>query len=183
MNEREAPTDAELVRRAKTGDEEAFALLIERHAARAYRIALAILRTGTEAEDAVQESFLTAFRSLGKLKEGERFPAWLGRIVASRAYDLARRKGRERRTAERCAEALRGDPPGREGAEALMDLEGALARLGETHRLVILLHYAEEASTDEIAALLGRPPGTVRRLLSEAYRLLRLYLRSDDEVP
>ena len=60
-----------------------------------------------------------------------------------------------------------------------LDIEQAIARLPESHRLAVMLRYAEDASTDDIASTLNRPAGTIRRILSESYRMLRLYLQED----
>jgi RNA polymerase sigma factor (sigma-70 family) len=60
-----------------------------------------------------------------------------------------------------------------------LDIEQAIARLPKFHRLAVMLRYAEDVSTDDIASALNRPAGTIRRILSESYRMLRLYLQKD----
>lgn len=182
-------SEAGLIRRARGGDREAFGELIELHAVRAYRIAYAILQNPEEAEDAVQDAFVTAFKSLRKLENVEAFGSWLGRIVTTRAYDILRGRQRGQKAIEAQTTAVRMDlthhspaNPSGTKADLALDLEEAIAKLPELHRLAILLRYSEDASTEQIARVLKRPEGTVRRILSESYRLLRLYLKESDAV-
>lgn len=180
--------EGHLIRRAREGDREAFGELIEIHAVRAYRIAYAILQNAEESEDAVQDAFVTAFKSLRKLEKAEAFGSWLGRIVTTRAYDILRGRQRGQKaieaqtTAVRMETAHRRPDPSGTRADLTLDLEEAIAKLPEIHRLAVLLRYTEDASTEQIARILKRPEGTVRRILSESYRLLRLYLEEGDAV-
>lgn len=186
-----APEEATLVHQARAGDKEAFGQLMEMHAVRAYRIAYAIIGNQQEAEDAVQEACVTAFKSIKKVEKSQSFGSWFARIVTSRAYDLGRKKQRtqktiEKETAEYRMELTRAsNNPSNGHTELQMDLQAAIARLPELHRLAIMLRYSEDASTDRIASVLNRPPGTTRRILSESYRMLRLYLEGDknDAMP
>lgn len=181
--------EAHLIRRAREGDREAFGELIELHAVRAYRIAYAILQNPEESEDAAQDAFVTAFKSLRKLENVEAFGSWLGRIVTTRAYDILRGRQRGQKAVEAQTTAVRMDmagrnraDPSRTKADLTLDLEEAIAKLPELHRLAVLLRYSEDASTEQIARVLNRPAGTVRRILSESYRMLRLYLEEGDAV-
>lgn len=181
--------EAHLIRRAREGDREAFGELIELHAVRAYRIAYAILQNPEESEDAAQDAFVTAFKSLRKLENVEAFGSWLGRIVTTRAYDILRSRQRGQKAVDAQTTAVRmdiarGNPadPSRARTDLTLDLEEAIAKLPELHRLAVLLRYSEDASTEQIARVLNRPAGTVRRILSESYRMLRLYLEEGDAV-
>jgi RNA polymerase sigma-70 factor (ECF subfamily) len=172
--------DADLVKAAKCGDPHAFSQLIELHAARAYRLAFAILGNRSDAEDAVQEACTRAHRSLKQLRQDESFRVWFARIVANCSRNSLRRQRRRRGLVSYVPldETTHSSPTEDEvsSLEALIDLHCALSRLPEEHRLVIVLHYVEEMTTREIAYTIGRPEGTVRRLLSESYVKLRIYL-------
>ena len=176
--------EADLVRRARAGDRECFSRLVKNHTTRTYRIAFSLLRNRSDAEDAVQEAFVTAYRSIKNLKKEASFGAWLARIVTTRSYDIIRKRQRNKLVAadeDSISQMERipsqSDTP--EVVELSLDLRWAIDHLPDTHRLVILLHYAEGATTDEIARIVGRPPGTVRRILSESYRLMRPYLEEE----
>jgi len=180
-----------LVRLARSGDKEAFGHLMEMHALRAYRIAYSLIRNQEEAEDAVQEACITAFKSIRKIEKEESFGAWFGRIVTTRVYDLARKKQRIQKTVDKETTEFKMEltrsaaSPANGKIELSIDLRNAIEKLPELHRLAIMLRYTEDASTDQIARILDRPAGTVRRILSESYRMLRLSLEGDrtDEVP
>lgn len=174
--------EVDLVRRAKASDGECFSLLVKSHTTRAYRIAFALLKNRSDAEDAVQESFITAYRCIKKLEKDDSFGAWLARIVTSRAYDIMRKRKRDK-LVDTGEDSEMGQMPSQtdspETVELSFNLRWAIDHLPEIHRLVILLHYAEGATTDEIAHIMKRPPGTVRRILSESYRLMRPYLEEE----
>jgi RNA polymerase sigma-70 factor (ECF subfamily) len=188
LNENFIHDEIALIRRARAGDREAFGQVMETHAPRAYRIAFAILQNRSDAEDAVQDAFITAYKSLRKLEKEGSFNSWLSRIVATRAYDLLRRKQREHKIVEKTIPTLKmshlASNPAEGKQDLALDLQEAITKLPELHRLAILLRYSEDASTDEIARILNRPAGTIRRILSESYHLLRLYLEGGerDEV-
>jgi RNA polymerase sigma-70 factor (ECF subfamily) len=179
---RDMDEEVVLVRRAKKGDRENFSQLVKNYTTKAYRIAFALLRDQADAEDAVQDAFVTAYRSIAKLQKEESFGSWLCRIVTSRAYDIMRKRKRRREvvSGERLSD-VEQLPSHSDSWDLSLDLRWAIEHLPETHRLVVLLHYAEGATTDEIGYILDRPPGTVRRILSESYRLMRHYL--EEEMP
>jgi RNA polymerase sigma-70 factor (ECF subfamily) len=164
--------ERELVLVAQRGDEEAFAALVRLHQQRAYAVARAIAATHEDAEDAVQEGFLHAYRALDRFRPEQPFGAWLHRIVANAALDLARR--RKVRAAEELSDSVAS--PFRDPAEA-SDLRGrlrrALAQLGDRQRSVIVLHDVEGFKHAEIGVMLGIPEGTSRCDLHHARALLR----------
>jgi RNA polymerase sigma-70 factor, ECF subfamily len=170
-----------LVVAAQAGDEGAFAALVRLHQRRAYAVARAIVLSHEDAEDAVQEGFLHAYKALDRFRPDQAFGAWLHRIVANAALDIARR--RKVRQAEELPETVAS--PFRDPAEAgdLRDrLRAALARLGERQRAVIVLHDIEGFKHAEIGETLGIPEGTARSDLHHARAQLRRALgdiRSD----
>ncbi len=164
-----------LVLAAQTGDRTAFAGLVQRHQRRAYTVARAIVLSHEDAEDAVQEGFLHAYRALERFRPEQAFGAWLHRIVANAALDIARR--RKVRETDELPETLAS--PHRDPAEAkeLRErLDAALATLGERQRAVIVLHDVEGYKHAEIGDLLGIPEGTARSDLHHARTHLRRLL-------
>ena len=170
-----------LVEAAKRGDADAFAGLVRLHQRRAYAVARSIVFSHEDAEDAVQEGFLHAYRALDRFVSGQSFGAWLHRIVANAALDLTRR--RRVRDADELPESVAS--PFRDPAEAkdLRDRLGqALATLTERQRSVIVLHDVEGFKHGEIGTMLGIPEGTSRSDLHHARAALRRALgdiRSD----
>jgi RNA polymerase sigma-70 factor, ECF subfamily len=157
---------------AQAGDAVAFAGLVRLHQRRAYAVARAIVLSHEDAEDAVQEAFLHAYRALDRFRPDQPFGAWLHRIVANAALDLARR--RKVREADELPETIAApfrDPA--ERGELRERLQGALAQLGERQRAVIVLHDIEGFKHAEIGAMLGIPEGTARSDLHHARAFLR----------
>jgi RNA polymerase sigma-70 factor (ECF subfamily) len=176
-----APADApetpehELVGAAQRGDASAFAELVRRHQRRAYAVARSIVLSHEDAEDAVQEGFLHAYRALDRFRLGQPFGAWLHRIVANAAFDSTRR--RKVREADELPETVAS--PFRDPAEAddLRDrLRAALAQLSPRQRSVIVLHDVEGYKHAEIGELLEIPEGTARSDLHHARAALRRLL-------
>jgi RNA polymerase sigma-70 factor (ECF subfamily) len=168
--------DAELIRRAAEGDEAAFRTLVEAHGARAYSIALRILGSRVEAEEAAQDAFLRVWRALPRFRGEAAFSTWLHRIAARCALDRAaaiRRRGARESDLERAAEPA-GAPAEEEGARARRRrLAELLHRLPEAQQAVIALFYGGERSIAEIARTLGMNENTVKTHLSRGRAALR----------
>jgi RNA polymerase sigma factor (sigma-70 family) len=180
-----ADDEQAIVRRIAAGDQAAFELLMRRHNRRLYRLARATLRNDAEAEDALQEAYLSAYRSIGQLRGESVLFTWLSRLVLNEC------KGRQRRYARRQnvipmvnfgayedADAMAvsdADPPEREVARAEMRalLERKLDELPDAFRTVFVLRSVEEMSVEETAQCLGIPEATVRSRHFRARSLLR----------
>lgn len=173
-----------LAARARAGDADAFSALVELHHRAARRVALAALGNLAEADEAVQEACLTAWRRIDRLDDPAAFRAWLLRITWRKALDrrrslLAWIKHIQRNTGERddglSAIASEDDAPEesllvRERDRAVAQLIRALpARLRDP----FLLAAGGEHRYEDIAALLGIPLGTVKWRMAEARRVLR----------
>jgi RNA polymerase sigma-70 factor, ECF subfamily len=161
-----------LVLAAQRGETEAFGALVRLHQRRAYAIARAIVTTHEDAEDAVQEGFLHAYRALDRFRPDQAFGAWLHRIMANAALDITRR--RKVRDASELPETLASasrDPA--EAADLRARLRHALGRLTDRQRSVIILHDVQGFRHGEIGVILGIPEGTARSDLHHARRLLR----------
>jgi RNA polymerase sigma-70 factor (ECF subfamily) len=170
-----AAREKALVIAAQKGDSEAFGALVLLHQRRAYAVARAIVTTQEDAEDAVQEGFLHAFRALDRFRPDQAFGAWLHRIVANAALDIGRRK--KVRDADELTDAMAS--PFRDPAEAdelKRRLNDGLQQLTERQRTVIVLHDVEGFRHAEIGEILGIPEGTARSDLHHARQFLRKLL-------
>ncbi len=172
------PADREcaLVREAQGGSHAAFAELVRSHMRRAYAVARAICATHEDAEDAVQDGFLHAYKALERFRPEQAFAAWLNRIVANAALDIGRR--RRVRDADALPETLSlptHDPSVR--AELRGRLGKALGALPDRQRSVLILHDVEGYTHGEIGTMLGIPEGTARSDLHHARAALRGLLR------
>jgi RNA polymerase sigma factor (sigma-70 family) len=169
--------ERELVRRAGGGDERAFAELVRMHQEIAFRIAYLI--AGNEAEDAVQEGALKAWRALGRFRPGAPFRPWLLRIVANEARNRRRAAGRRTALVLRAEheDVSGGAAPSPEAAVLAADekarLLEALESLPDDARLVLACRYLLELSENETAAALGVRRGTVKSRTSRALDRLR----------
>lgn len=187
-----ALSDLETARRIEAGDRAVLVALMRQHNQRLYRAARSILRDDADAEDAVQEAYLQAFRAIGQFRGDSRLSTWLTRIAINTA--LARRRQRVRQAevvwldADPAADAevaMTIDPsqedPARAAARAELRalIESRIDRLPEAFRTVFVLRGVEELSVEETAGLLGIPPQTVRTRFFRARALLRESLARD----
>ena len=171
-------TDADLVRRVREGDREAFGELVERYAEPARRVARAMLGNADDGDDAAQDGFFNALVRLEQYDEQRPFGPWVLRIVANAALD------RRRRRAVRNTEPLTDQRPSRDGDPAeltdrrlmLERLEAALTDLPERQSAAVVLFDVEGYSHREIAQILGVREGTVRSDVFHARRHLRTAL-------
>ncbi len=168
-----------LVRRAQGGDAEAFGVLYRVSVARIGRYVGALLRDPAQTEEAVAEAYLHAWRDLGKLRQPERFIAWLYRIAHRRALAEVRRPRLEQlEAAERVVDERREARP--EDA-VLASMTAAAVRevllaLPEAQREVLVLRHMGELSHREVAQQLGKSEEAVRVAYSRAARALRAEL-------
>ena len=168
-------TVADLVRRVRDGDGEAFAGLVRRYLRAARAVALAELGEPSDAEDACQDAFLTALERLEECRRPERFGGWLMQIVRNRARNL--RRSRNVRATVSLDEIASGAPgPSAERVELRDRLERALAELPAVQREIVLLHDLEGLRHAEIADALGMTEGASRVSLHRARATLRAAL-------
>jgi RNA polymerase sigma-70 factor, ECF subfamily len=164
-----------LVIEAQGGSRDAFAALVRLHQVRAFAVARAITLTREDAEDAVQDAFLHAYRALDRFRPDQPFGAWLNRIVANAALDIGRR--RKVRDADQLPETVATpfrDPAA--DAELRARLEDGLSRLTGRQRAVIVLHDVQGYTHGEIGGMLSIPEGTARSDLHHARAALRRML-------
>ncbi len=164
----------ELIDRAKRGDHDAFAALVDSALRRLDAAARLILRDPELAQDAVQEGLIRAWRDLPGLRDPDRFDAWLHRLTVNACLDLVRR--RRRRPIEVELSPLDSfDVPDHSIAFAERDrLDTALRRLDPGHRAVVALHYLLGMPLPEVAVSLGIPYGTAKSRLHYALTTMRI---------
>jgi RNA polymerase sigma-70 factor (ECF subfamily) len=190
--EHEPAAERDLVSRLKSGEEEAFERLVRGHGGRLLAVARRFLREEEEARDAVQECFLSAFRSIGSFEQGSRLSTWLHRIVVNAC--LMRLRTRRRKPEDSIEDLLPqfqadghqvGHPtPDWEGsAETLLArsetrsiVRRAIDRLPGSYRAVLLLRDIEELSTQEAARALDITANAVKIRLHRARQALRALL-------
>ena len=171
--------DSDLFARAQRGDQAAYEEIVQRYQQVAFRTAYMITGAAAEAEEAAQDGFVKAFRALDRFRAGANPRPWLLRIVANEARNRVRSAQRRQGLELRVAEGFRpGDaaPPPETAAVAAEDsrrLLGLINELSEEDRLVVTSRYFLELSSDETAAALGIPEGTVKSRLSRALARLR----------
>jgi len=175
--------DGVIVRRVLEGDPDAFGVLLSRYRDRMARFAVHMLGDRDEAEDALQEAFIRAYRSLRRCADPDRFDAWLFRIVVNRCRTAAARRARRARLvagdapAVGRAAAAPADPDGwRE------EIERALARLAPEQREAFLLKHVEELSYEEMARITGAGESALKMRVKRACERLRGLLRERQYV-
>ncbi|MGA8817439.1 MAG: RNA polymerase sigma factor [Xanthobacteraceae bacterium] len=192
LRENARSDESDLVRRALSRDGAAFRTIMERHNRRLYRIARAVLRDDSEAEDAVQESYVRAFANLGTFRGDSSLSTWLGRIALNEALGRLRRRRpavpidtmEVLRTPAQIIQfpnAMTAEDPERTMAqrEILRLVERATEALPEIFRTVFVTRVIEGMSVQETAELLEIEPETVKTRLHRARHLLRDQLESE----
>ena len=188
MTGSEAPPDVdfELVRLALSGDEAAFGTLIDHHRRAVYRAAYAALGSNADADDVVQDAFVTAYRRLSTFRGQSSFKTWLLSITWRKALDRRKRItrwlrmtssqgqfGLESDVAEQVPSPERSHEARLSSDERMRLLKQLVAALPRKLRDPLLLAGSGEYSYDEIARMLGIPVGTLKWRVSEARRLLK----------
>jgi RNA polymerase sigma-70 factor, ECF subfamily len=173
--------DLDLVQRARQGDREAFTVLVHQVSDVLYAVAFRILRDPGLAEDALQNALVLAWRRIPKLRDTERFEAWVHRILVHACYDESQRA---RQWTTRIQVLPTDGPTTPDGSASIADrdeLERAFRRLPIDQRAVFVLHHYLGLPLVEIAELLEIPAGTARSRLHYATRGLRDALTADPE--
>lgn len=182
--------DLGLAHRIAAGEEAAFELMMRRHNRRLYRLARATLRNDADAEDALQETYLAAYRHMGKFRGESTLFTWLSRLLLNECYGRLRKSGR-REALFPIADDIENevdamtindvDPPYHAAARSELRalLEARLDSLPVSFRTVFVLRSVEELSVEETARCLDIPEATVRSRHFRANALLRVSLARD----
>ncbi|TWO66008.1 RNA polymerase sigma factor [Caenimonas sedimenti] len=187
----EPPDDAGLVERLRASDGGALETLMRRHNRRLYRVARAMLRNNADAEDALQEAYLSAYRSIHEFRSQASLATWLTRIVVNECTSRLRRQARRDNIVPIVAAAAQlpeevdamvdershidAETPDRALLRSEMRelLERKIDALPEDFRTVLVMRSIEELSVEETAASLGVPEATVRTRHFRARSMLR----------
>lgn len=172
--------DRSLIDRARNGDLDAFESIVRARMDAVYRLTSAILGNEADARDAAQETFVAAWREIGRLREPDRFEAWLQRVAvnAARQTHRARSRRRVREIPSSTVVALADRAAGAPRADAAI-LDAALAMLPVDQRAILVLHHLEGRPIAELAQILGIPEGTAKSRLSAARRALATAISAD----
>jgi len=187
--------DCDLAVRAATGDGRAFEAIMRRHNRMLFRTARSILKSDVEAEDALQESYLRAWRAIDGFRAESKLSTWLSRIVINESLGRLRRQGAQVIPLDGTADAnaadledtMEDDPalqPDRLAlrAEIRALIETRIDRLPDAFRTVFILRAIEECSVEDVAAALNLPEATVRTKFFRARGLLREGLSRDIDL-
>ncbi len=171
-------SDPSLVRRAQEGDLSAFDELVRMHIGRALRIARRLVPTHEDAEDVVQDAFLSAMKAIGSFDVTRPFGPWITRIVVNQGITYRRSRARRQDEAMPVDLPSAGPSPAQvtERNEITDRFRAALERLPEQQRLMVQLFEVDGLSSPEIAKLTGLSDGTVRWHIHAARKVLRTAL-------
>ena len=184
-------SDAAVVRRVLAGDTEAYALLVERYYQRCARYAVRVIGNREDAEEAVQDALLRAFRSLDRYEERGQFTSWLFRILANQCRSAVARMARR----EREFPDVYGDdafpggvgPNGDSATATIHDstgdrLDAALAQLPADQREAVALRFGESLSYEDMSAITGAGVSALKMRVSRATARLRALLEEVHHV-
>ena len=177
-------TDAAYVQRILNGDANAFTLLVNRYYERCARFAVRMLGNRDDAEDALQATFLRAYRSLGRYQEQDRFSAWLYRILVNQCRSLASRRSMRDRVFVREEAALLNAPDRSRGwaGEDEELVQRVLAELDPLLREAFVLKYVDELSYEEMSAATGVGVSALKMRVKRACDRLKArweYIKND----
>ncbi|MGE5589789.1 MAG: RNA polymerase sigma factor [Bacillota bacterium] len=175
---RDAERDDEAIRRCLAGDREAFGELVERYKRPLYAVAYRLLGDPGLAEDAVQETFLRAYRALGRFRQGDPLAPWLYRIATNLCHDLGRNRARQTPgldddQVERQADP--GDQPDEVLArrETQRRVREAVAALPEKYRVLVVMAHQQGMTYEAICQATGEPLTIVKNRLYRARQMLK----------
>ena len=177
-----------LIQRAKKGDQDAFALLVEEHQRYVYHLALRVLKDENEALDLTQETFVRAWTALPNFRGQSRFRTWLYRITTNLCYNHLPHLRRSLNdlgddVMEEIPEMHMENPAhGIESDETRAHLYKAIDSLDTNYKLLITLRYQNELSYEEIASTLNLPLGTVKTGIFRAKEQIRKSLAQLEET-
>lgn len=167
--------DRELLARVRNGERDAFGAIVERYLARAMALAMRVLRHREDAEDLVQDAFLSALQHIDSFDLSRPFWPWLSRIIVNRGLDIS--SSRSAKSVEALTDDVSDSRPSpaevTERGEIRDEFRRTLATLPERRRLVVQLFEVDGFSVAEIAKLLDSAPATIRWHLHMARRQLR----------
>lgn len=169
--------DEKLLAAARAGDQASFELLIGPHVAVGYRLAAAILNDAGQAEDALQEATLRAWRSIGQLRSSAKAKSWFLSIVANRSRSMRRSPWW---SVVRLPEARSGAPSPTDAVDRHEDLSKALGRLSPEERAAVFLRFYEDMNSREVGEALGITATAARSRIHRALQRMRVDLAEEE---
>ncbi len=169
----------ELVEKAKNGDIEAFGELIENNKLKMYKTAKAILNNEDDICDAIQETLISIYKNLNKLKENKFFSTWIIRILINKCYDIIAKNKSQGKVVD-ILEVQ--DLKTYDKYECNSIVSKALDEIEEDLRTITILYYYNGFSVKEISEMLNIPEGTVKSRLSRARNKIYEILKSEEDV-
>ncbi|MDQ2086290.1 sigma-70 family RNA polymerase sigma factor [Herbivorax sp. ANBcel31] len=166
-----------IIEAAKNGDKKAFEIIVKRYHNELYYTALGIVRSGWEALDICQETFIKAFNSINRLKDTTKFKSWINRILINKCNDYFRKN--KKVVYVDFIEESEGFIEG--GCEENIDLLRALSTLKDDSRVVLTLRYFQDLPLKEIATILDIPEGTVKSRISNGLKEMRKLMKTPYE--
>jgi RNA polymerase sigma-70 factor (ECF subfamily) len=175
LEPRAVDRDTSFLARARAGETAAFAELVRRHSPELFRLAYRLTRQEQDAEDVVQETFLRAFRQLGRFNGRSSLQTWLYRIALNCATDLLRKRRREapEEDGETLPSALPSPESAAAGAELQRRLTAAFSRLSASENAAFVLRHVEALPIEEIGRVLGVSRAAAKHTVFRAVRKLR----------
>ena len=184
------PEDLDLVNRSKAGDLTAFNTIVERYQSRVYNLSARTLGNLSAAEDATQETFISAYKAIGKFRGGS-LRAWLMRIASNKCYDILRSS--QRRREQSLDESM--ENPGFQVASKVAtpeqraitselgnEIQRAILTLPDDQRIVLIMVDVQGFSYEETSGATGASVGTIKSRLSRARRRVRDHMNQHREL-
>ena len=187
-------SDLAVVARVRAGDHDAFRILVERHSRSVFRLAFRLTGHEQDAEDIVQETFLKAFRQIGRFESRSTFATWLYRITVNCSHDLLRQRPKagsrtsldapESCVATDLADASAAADPWRELASRRIDerVRAAMSGLSDQERSAFVMRHYEGLSIEEIGRVLGLKTSAAKHSVFRAVQKLRRALEPVTEL-
>ncbi len=187
--------DRVFIQRALEGDDAAFAVIVQRYQRGLYNLAYRMVRDAELARDLTQDIFIRVHRSLGKYDPVYPFTSWIYRVGSNLCIDYIRKKklatisldapvrlGDDETVTRDIADPKQSPASDLDSAERSRALAGAMAKLPESHRMVLLLRHQRDLTYQEIALTLDVPLGTVKARIHRAREALRKILVRDFNI-
>jgi len=181
-------TEAHFIAELKSGDEQAFQLLVNEYKDRVLNTCYGFIHNREEAEDLCQEVFIEVYRSISKFKQQSKLSTWIYRIAVSKSLEEIRSRKRQKRAAyfksligldlaKEIVAAKDKDPQALlEDQQRILIMEAAIEKLAENQRISFVLHKYEQLSYKEVAEVMGLSLSAVESLIHRAKLNLKKHL-------
>lgn len=165
-----------LIKKAQKGEKEAFIQAINVYMGQLYKVAKSKLASESDIGDAIQDTILSAYKSIPNLKEPKYFNTWITRILINKCNNIISKNNKityiEDYSQVNCSENMETRS---ENIEERLDFEKTLEVLNEDYRIVVVLYYVNGFTTKEISEVLNEKEGTIKSRLSRARQQLKEY--------